>query len=292
MMSPMRRVVVLVLSFALAGCASTPPYTGIGPHPQISRGHSVPPIDVLGNILSLPWKLLFWSWKLDRHSISPETENYLRAYIDDPRSKATDTHFSLNEYAPGRDLQRLVSNRKVAWPYRLLLGLPETLIRDLLLPGRLFGGDHYNPFTDTVSIFSDHPAIALHEAGHVHDFNSQKHKGTYAVFRYFLFFTLHQEMEATSEAIEYFQNQGDRDQELRAYKILYPAFGSYAGSILPLIGNVIAIMVGHATGRAKAISRAKYYESLDHQQAGARGTSQPLLAPPEISAPATEEVQP
>lgn len=33
-----------------AGCATTPPpYTGPGPHPQLERGASVPPVDFLGN---------------------------------------------------------------------------------------------------------------------------------------------------------------------------------------------------------------------------------------------------
>ena len=183
----MRRPVALILSVALAaGCATTPPpYTGQGPHPQIERGARVPPVDFLGNVLSLPMKLLLWSWKFNLHSISPETEQELVQYLDArDLPSLEDARFRLNEYRPGQDLGRLVKNRHVAWPYRLLIGLPVTLLVDVLLPGRLFPwGDYYNPYTNTVHLYSDHPAIALHEAGHVHDLAMRRLKGTYSAAR-------------------------------------------------------------------------------------------------------------
>lgn len=49
----MRRGVAVLLSLALAGCATTVPYTGQGPHPQLERGAPVPVVDFLGNALSL-----------------------------------------------------------------------------------------------------------------------------------------------------------------------------------------------------------------------------------------------
>ena len=53
-----KRTAALVLSVAVAaGCATTPPpYTGQGPHPQLERGASVPPVDFLykGGRLHLP----------------------------------------------------------------------------------------------------------------------------------------------------------------------------------------------------------------------------------------------
>ena len=51
---------------------------------------------------------------------------------------------------------------------------------DTIFPGRLLGGDHYNPYTNTVNIFSDAPAIGLHESGHAKDWARRKYKGTYA----------------------------------------------------------------------------------------------------------------
>jgi hypothetical protein len=155
----------------------------------------------------------------------------------------------------------------VAWPYRLLLGLPITLIVDVLLPGRLFGGliggDMYNPYTDTVSIYSSHPAVGLHEAGHVHDFNSRKYKGTYALIRLVPFVDLYQEYLATDEAINHLIELDEREQELAAYKVLWPAYGTYVGSYVPFPGvAILGAIVGHVAGRAKAHERAKLYESI------------------------------
>ena len=255
------------------GCATAVPYVGQGPTPQISRGRPCPPIDFLGNICGLPTKLLLWNWKVENHAISVPTERILRDYLADPHSHVEGAHFRLNEYAPFQDLARLVTNHCVAWPYRLLLGLPTTLISEVLLPGRIFGGlvsgDHYNPFTNTVSLYSDLPAVALHEAGHVHDFNEHRFKGTYASLRLLPFVDLHQESEATEEAIEYFANTRQYDQEIAAYKILYPAYGSYVGGYVGQLvpfGDLIAILIGHISGRNKAAARAAFYAQQEAAQ--------------------------
>ncbi|MBI4342955.1 MAG: hypothetical protein HY599_06275 [Candidatus Omnitrophica bacterium] len=261
----MRRPVAFILSVVLAaGCATTPPpYTGQGPHPQLERGARVPPVDFLGNVLSLPMKLLLWSWKFNLHAISPETEQKLVEYLDARDLPALeDTKFRLNEYRPGQDLGRLVKNRHVKWPYRLLIGLPVTLLVDILLPGRLFPwGDYYNPYTNTVHLYSDHPAIALHEAGHAHDAATRRWKGTYAFIRLIPFVDLYQEYKASKEAIGYLKETQDHPTEINAYKILYPAYGSYVGAYLfPPIGTLGGILVGHAAGRSEATLKASAYE--------------------------------
>ncbi len=245
--------VVYLVAATLIGCSTTVPYVGQGPHPQITRGRPIPAIDFLGNVFGLPSKLLLWEWKFNRHWVSEDTERYLVQYIDAPETVTEGTHYSLNEYAPGRALKRLIYNRKVAWPYRLLLGLPTTLILDVLLPGRLFGGlvggDNYNPYTDTVSIYSDHPAIALHEAGHSHDFNKRQYKGTYAFIGWFTIPSLFQEYKASEEAITGFERMNAHREACSAYDILYPAYGTYVGNIFVPGGFVIGAAVGHILGR-------------------------------------------
>lgn len=275
----LRRVAAFFLSCSLVGCATTVPYTGVGPYPRLERGAPVPPIDFLGNVLSLPAKLLLWSWKFNLHTISPDTEDRLIAYLDtQDRPAFTDARFRLNQYRPAQDLSRLVRNRHVAWPYRLLLGVPVTLVFDVLLPGRLFPwGDYYNPFTNTVHLYSDHPAIALHEAGHVHDFASRRFKGTYAAIRLVPFVDLYQEHKASKEAISYLKGTADHATELSAYKILYPAYGTYVGSyIVPPIGTVGGALIGHAAGRSEAARRARDYA---HEQTLSPAPPEPPTTP-------------
>ena len=256
------------VALSLAGCAVATPYVPQGGPAEITRGQPIAPVDFVGNVFGLLSKLILFNWKVDNHAISQETESSLVAYLNSPNSMTEGTHFSLNEYAPGRALSRLLHNRKVGWPYRLLLGLPTTLVFDVMLPGRLFagllGGDSYNPFTDTVSLYSDLPSIALHEAGHSHDTNMRRWKGSYAAFRLVPFVDLYQEYEASDEAFRYFIETGARDHEIEAYKILYPAYGTYMGSYLPMIGgNLMGALLGHMWGRTKAHERLEYYETLD-----------------------------
>ena len=261
----------LVLSCSLIGCATTTPYVGIGPHPQISRGHAIPPVDALGNVFGALSKLLLWNWKMNNHAISEYTEGHLASYIDHAGTNTEGTLFSLNEYAPLRSLKRLAANRKVAWPYRLLIGLPVTLVLDVAIPGRLFagliGGDSYNPFTDTVSIYSDLSPVAIHEAGHAHDFNSRHLKGTYALIRLIPLLDLYQEYEASDEAFEYFIETGNREEEFSAYTLLYPALGTYVGSYLfPPIGTLGGVIVGHAVGRNKVRQQRRFYDSRERSR--------------------------
>lgn len=279
----MKKAFVLVLVIALVGCSTTPPpYVGQGPHPQITRGQPIAPIDGLGNFFGVLSKIILWNRKVANHDISTETEKYLVNYIDLPESVTDGTHYSLNEYNPGMAFSRLVKNKKVKWPYRILIGFPVTLIVDVLIPGRLFAGlingDMYNPYTDIVSIYSDHPSIALHEAGHTHDINKRRYKGTYAFIRIIPFVDLFQEYKASEQAFDYLIDTQDHPQEIAAYKILYPAYGTYVGAYVPFPGAGLAgALAGHLIGRAEASSKQKHYATF------------PAATSVEIPAPAAAE---
>lgn len=257
----------VLLGLGLSGCVTAPPpYVGQGPYPQVSRGTAVPPVDFLGNVLALPGKFLLWNGDFSNHSVSEETEAKLINYLEYRSQPAfEDTHFHLNRYAPHEDLRSLFKNQYVAWPYRIFIGLPVTLIFDVLLPGRLFPwGDYYNPYTNTVHIYSDDPTIVLHEAGHAYDFSNFPLKGTYALLRFVPFMDLYQEWWASDEAIDYLIDTGDRELEFRAYRTLYPAYGTYVGNYLPLpFGSAVGAVIGHVVARVKVWSRKRYYQEMD-----------------------------
>lgn len=262
----MRWALAIAVALALTGCATVPPYVGQGPHPQISRGATIPPIDFLGSVLALPGKLILWNWKFTNHDISQATEDRLIRYLDAKKLPAfEDTAYRLNQYCPLADLRALWKNRYVAWPYRLLPGLPVTLLTDIIFPGRLFPwGDYYNPYTNTAHLYSDDPAIALHEAGHAFDFADFPYKGTYALLRIVPFLDLYQERLATENAIRFLQEIGDREGEYHAYQTLWPAYGTYMGAYMPLpFGSAAGAAVGHIAGRLKARSKRRYDEHMD-----------------------------
>jgi hypothetical protein len=222
-------------------------------------------VDALGNILAVGPKLLLFNWRVASHSVCEETEAYVISYLDRHQAQIGQTLVRLNQYKPLEDLKRLITNRQVGGLYRLFLGLPTTLVVDVLLPGRVFPWvDYYNPWTNTVHLYSDHPAISLHELGHTTDLARWRFKGTYAAARLLPFVDLYQEYHATKDAIDDLIQTGERTEELWAYRILYPAFGSYVGSYLLHPGGFVpGALLGHWVGYAKAYDRGIYYKELD-----------------------------
>lgn len=215
--------------------------------PQIVRGRPNIIIDSLGHyVLSLPSKLILWNWQVDRHKVSEENELLIKQYLE--VNDLDTVQIRLNTYAPHKEFGRLKRNKDVHGGYKYTIGI-LTWLFSTLLPGRLIGGDHYNPYTNTVHIFSNHPAILAHEAGHVRDFQSRKRRGTYAFMRIVPFVAPYQEWLASQDAVRYFHCRREDMHELNSYPILFPAWGTYAGGYGGIIGLAGAVIIGHTYGR-------------------------------------------
>ena len=269
---------ILVLA-TISGCASVPYEYGAGlegsdvlklapDESQVERGNPHGFLDWIGhNIVSLPSKIVLLNWKVANHDISTETEEILKQYLVD--NDLHNVKVRLNGYSPGGEWRRLARNRSVGGLWRFTFGAISVAYYTVI-PGRFFagliGGDSYNPYTNTIHLYSDHPAIALHEAAHAKDFAGENDKGLYAAMRLLPIVPLIQESRATSDALGYLEHRNMAKEEEEAYKILYPAFGTYIPSGIfgaafeyislddgvILITNVISIVTGHVVGRAKA----------------------------------------
>ena len=225
--------------------------------PQIERGQRRPIIDTAGWIVGIPSKILLWNSRVDNHNISPETEAAIAAYLID--NDLSTVKVRSNQYAPLDEWRRLTRNESVGIGWRYTLGV-LSVAGDAIFPGRLFGGSHYNPFTNSIHLYSDIPAEALHEGGHAKDFARRKYKGTYAAVYAFVPFTpLYYEAVATNDALSYLHERGSYEDQREAYELLYPAYGTYAGSaasdllpgpaIVPYLGGVLG---GHVLGRIQS----------------------------------------
>jgi hypothetical protein len=294
---PRRLLGLLVLVPYLASCAAVPYEPGHdieGPdtmplrpgEAQIERGRPVAFIDGLGHyVLSLPTKLLLWNWKVDNHDISPGTEECLRQYL-----AANDLHevkVRLNEYAPGSEWRRLFDNKAINGFWRYTIGL-ITVTFYTILPGRLFaglfGGDNYNPYTNTINLYSDHPAIALHEAGHAKDFAEREYKGVYGAVRLLPIVPLYQEGVATGDVIGYDRALELTEDEKAAYKVLYPAYATYiVGEGLRWVSTpwaypitIVAVIPAHIIGRIKAAGVEDQPAGQEESKSGSAGQN---LAP-------------
>lgn len=204
---------------------------------------------------------------MDNHRISSHTEEVLRDFLtSDPRA-TKDVKVRINQWTPVGEFKRLAQNKRIEWYFRIFPGIPTTLFSSVT--GRVLGGDHYNPYTNTIHLFSDDPAIALHEAGHAVDFAKQAQPGYYAVGRLLPPVQLTQEQIASDIAIQHLKDKQDRAGELHAYQTLYPAFGTYGGEQTGLpYGSYIGAGAGHILGFWQRHERRLGYEALDAAQVG------------------------
>lgn len=281
-------LVGLLAAGQLLGCATTPySFAAHGEtdltlklregESQIERGVPNAWIDGFGHyFFSLPTKLILLDWKVDNHDISPEVEKSLEEYLH--ANGLCNTKVRLNQYAPGGEWQRLFKNREMPGGWRYTLGLLAvsfyTILPERLLAGFPFigGGDHYNPFTNTVSIYSDRRPVVLHEGGHAKDFASWQNRhwmGVYAALRSIpllgLVVALWQEAVATNDALSWeLATAGSRESKT-AYRTLYPAYGTYLGGTAQtaasfFVGGWILyavqygiVVVGHVAGQTRAL---------------------------------------
>lgn len=266
-------VPVFLLLTLISGCASEPsayqkavirrPFRSKPPDPQFVRGKKNVAIDGLGHYLfSLPAKLILWNWHVDNHKVSEENEAIIRKYMEVNGLNTTEVR--LNTYAPQKEFARLKKNKDVNWAYKYTLGTLSVVFYTLL-PERLFagliGGDHYNPYTNTINVYSGHPAILIHEAGHSKDFAQRKRRGTYAFLRLLPFVDLYQEYLPSEDAVGYFYCRRDKTNELNAYPILEPAYATYISNYLPWSGGGLPIIAAHIHGRVKRSERRDMLET-------------------------------
>jgi hypothetical protein len=243
---------------------------------QIEWGQPRPVLDGAGWVLGIPSKIILWDRRIDNHRISPETEAAITEYL--AANDLTSVKVRLNQYAPRDEWRRLVANDAVGAGWRYTFGA-VTWLGDAIFPGRLFGGDYYNPYTNTVNIFSDVPAIGLHESGHAKDWARRKYKGTYAALYMLPAAPLWHEAVATRDALAYIEATGSPDDQKEACRILYPAYGTYVGGaygqLLPGAGLVPyagAVISGHVSGRIRGRLAAQRVRDREAEQSQANET--------------------
>jgi len=260
-----------IVSGVLGGCATLPYQLGTGRIDQDSPRSPVMKQQIYvgrphGFIDASDWiwpgsllaKLLLWDKDVDSHEVSQETIEAVMKYIE--KNDLRNVQILINQYSPGIQWKRLFTNRTVGAGWRYTLGILST-IKYIILPGRFFGGDHYNPYTNTVSIYSNDPAIALHEVAHAKDFGRRNYKGSHAFLYALPFASLYYEAAATGDVLDYLHEEREWRAQKDAYEILVPAYASYiSGNISglyfdPLSVTVLsAVFMGHMAGQAASVT--------------------------------------
>lgn len=222
----------------------------------IERGARRPVVDGVGWVIGIPSRIMLWDRRVDNHDVSVETEEAIRRYLED--NGLEHVKLAINLYDPLGDWRRLRANTTVGWGYRSTLGV-LSVAGEAILPGRLIGGDHYNPFTGTIYLYSDVPAIALQKGGHAKDVARRNHPGTYALFAALPITGLWPEAIATGDALAYAEQRERQDLEREGYRVLFPDYGTHVGGSLKRFVAPVALPVyagavvaGHAVGRVQA----------------------------------------
>lgn len=229
--------ITLSVVLSLAGCASKPYEYGTGrasidapraPQTsqqfQVGRPHAF--LDASDWIWpgSLLAKLLLWDKDIDSHQIDQQTIDALQDYLH--RNGMHDVQVLVNSYSPGNQWSRLFNNRNVGAGWRYTIGILSVSLYTIL-PGRFFGGDAYNTYTNTIYLYSNDISIALHEGGHAKDFGRRELKGTHAALYNLPLAPLYYEARASNETLGYLRCQNDTEGREDAFKILYPAYSTY-----------------------------------------------------------------
>lgn len=223
------------------------------PFVQFERGRPNVVVDTVGWVFGIPNRIFLWNWDVQNHDISIETEQQLQQYV--AASGLSDVKVRLNQYDPGGEWQRLASNRQVGPGWRYTVGALTTL-GYTILPGRLFGPDYYNPFTDTVHVYSDVPALGLQEAAYAKDVARRDLPGTYAFSQLIPGVSLVHETITAGDVLDYVDTAGDIELRKETVHVLYPRYGGSVGGAIgayvPPAGSAFQIgglLVGHVTGR-------------------------------------------
>lgn len=102
---------------------------------------------------------------------SPDIEEIqsLTSQLVAENSQTEDTHVRIDHEDIFDDFQRLKDSKVVSWPLKYTVGAVATVVSSLF--SRFSRVDRYNPFTDTISLYNAHEAVARHELAHAEYFH-------------------------------------------------------------------------------------------------------------------------
>jgi hypothetical protein len=158
----------------------------------------------------------------------------------------------VNQYDPLGEWARLCQNQNIPLGWRMLGG-SFTVLKYSLLPGRIFGEDWYNPFTESLHLYSDIPALGINEAVYARQVRDHENPGVYATIKVVPVLGMWHETKSTQKALQYISETGTAKEREEAYRILYPSYGGNwgagLGSIVPF-GSAYMRIVGSIFGHA------------------------------------------
>ena len=200
-------------------------------------------------------RMIPFGHKPTRHEISAETEQKITAYLE--KNGLNDVYVCVNEYDPAGEWQRLKANRRISPVWRYSIGV-LSLAGYTLFPEPVTCANHYNAFTNRLSLNLDEPIEILCAAASAKDISAQSLPGTYAAITTLPGISAIPRIRATNDVTMFAREEGDWDTEVAVYRHLYPRIGMEGTALavlvspiwweIPLIG-LGGSAAGHLAGR-------------------------------------------
>ncbi|MEO0531849.1 MAG: hypothetical protein AAF266_14935, partial [Planctomycetota bacterium] len=209
-----------------------------------------------GWVIGVPSKLMLLDPRADNHDVSAATVSEATDFLAE--KEVDGVMVRVNQYDPLGEWRRLATNDRIGLPWRATLGTLYTLGYSVL-PGRLIGGDWYNPFTDTVHVYSDVPALAMEQAAQAYDSHQKSHPGLYSAVGLLPLVGLVHEARSKEVVFEHLDETGTVEEQAEARRVLQPQLGREVGGqaavLLPQADALLSLggaAVGHVVGRYQA----------------------------------------
>jgi hypothetical protein len=175
-------------------------------------------------------------------------------------------HVDVDVYQPKLQWQRLREADHIGPLAKYSLGT-ISLLREALMPARVFNQDRYNHFTKTLSLNSHNEASALYESAMVKEHVTARFPGVATVLQRLPIGTTIARVQAGSDSLTYARSTGETELEESLYPVVYSSVVSETlGDVgvltdlslnLPqrIIARVAARQVGKAVGSWQTRSR-------------------------------------
>lgn len=164
-----------------------------------------------------------WDSRIDNHNVSPNTVRQVNQYLQNRDIQGV--KIRVNQYAPADEWMRLVNNKQIRPCVKYTLGAVRQA-RYCLLPGRLFGGDEYNPYTNTLSLYSDIPAIGITESAFAADVQNRRFPGAFSLVAGLPIVSFIHETKTTTETLNYLSTHGSPAEVAATRRLLYARCGN------------------------------------------------------------------
>jgi hypothetical protein len=252
-------LLLMVLCLFTSGCkAGSKCYRELASREELRK--SAPPVtfeygtpnavfDSVRTVAELPARLMTGGRLKVDHLPSQETQEVIADYMQ--HNQLTDVPVKINQYRPWQEWQRLRANQNINPCWKYTAGTVSMAVYTFL-PGRVFGRDEYNAFTDSLYINSGRLTDSLHAAAYAKDVHNREAPGTYASVNLLPVVALWKTTRAVNDVVGYAQACESWELESGVYRDQYPQVAvktvAPASFFLTPIGNVAMAVSGGAVG--------------------------------------------